>query len=193
MEKTRLYIDNNVWDILYKNNIDLSEALPNNQFSLAITREAQFEIDSIPNKNIRDFANRQIEKYQIRIDNIFGFYNPDIPREMQRVSGFGSEEDPKSGGRLMREEEAKVIHDEACRQIGKTPPMRPTGLFKHEADTALAARATHSVVLTCNIKDALKRANKNPGSRVIDMKLYNPGNSLYEFIVSELEKFNRQK
>lgn len=189
MGKASVYIDNNVWDILFNNNIDLSKELPSEEFSLAITKEATFEIDSIPNAELQYYARKQIEKCRIKIDAIFGWYDESLPREMQRFAGFGSNEDPDSGGRLLSEEEAKVFIAEAPKEQDNPRPVRPSGLYKHEADISLAARATHSIVLTCNIKQALKRSHAKEGSRVIDMKLYSPNTRLYDFIQSEIQKF----
>lgn len=193
MEKISVYIDNNIWDELYKYKIDLSEELPSSEFSLAITKEANFEIDSIPHAHIKEYAKYQITKCNIRTDAIFGFYDESLPREMQRFAGFGSEDDPTSGGRLLSEDEAAVFITENRQEVDKARSIRPTGLYKHEADISLAARATHSIVLTTNIKGALKRAHAKEGSRVIDMKLYQPKTRLYDFIITEMKKFQSPK
>lgn len=190
MEKISVYIDNNVWDVLFKNNIDLSEELPNDEFNILITKEATFEIDYIPHADLKCYARKQIEECNIRTDALFGFYDESVPKDMQRYAGFGSDEDPESGGRLLSEEEAEVFSAEAPKENEKPRPMRPTGLYKHEADISLAARAAHSIVLTCNIKDALKRAHAKEGSRVINMKLYSPEIRLYDFICAEINKFS---
>lgn len=190
MEKISVYIDNNIWDELYKYEIDLSEELPTSIFSLAITKEANFEIESIPHPEIKEYAKNQIKKCEIRTDAIFGFYDESLPAEMQRFEGFGSDDDPDSGGRLLSDDEAAVFIAENLNIDSKNRSVRPTGLYKHEADISLAARATHSIVLTRNIKGALKRAHQKKSARVIDMKLYKPEIRLYDFIVSEIKKFS---
>ncbi len=43
-----IYIDNNVWDLLFEKEIDLSVELPSDEFCLCLTREAEFEIPPIP-------------------------------------------------------------------------------------------------------------------------------------------------
>lgn len=189
MDKISVYIDNNVWDVIFKHNIDLSKELPNNEFSLAITKEAVFEIDSIPHPDLKEFARDQIQKCRIKVDALFGFYDESLPSDQQRFAGFGSDDDPESGGRLLSEEEAEVFLAEAPKEHDTPRPLRRSGLYKHEADISLAARATHSIVLTCNIKQALKRSHAKEGSRVIDMKSYSPDARLYDFIKSEILKF----
>ena len=43
-----VYLDNNVWDFLFRRAINLAEALPKDEFCVCITREAEFEIPPIP-------------------------------------------------------------------------------------------------------------------------------------------------
>jgi len=99
------------------------------------------------------------------------------------VSGFGSIENPDAGGRFIEENEAAIIHSEAA-SIG--PGKRPTGLFRNEADVSLAARSVHSVVLTCDVKKALKRAKEIHSGLIVDLKKYKIGTSLAGFIKQEV-------
>jgi hypothetical protein len=45
---TDVYIDHNVWDFLFARRIDLAVELPDDEFSLHLTREAEFEIPPTP-------------------------------------------------------------------------------------------------------------------------------------------------
>ncbi|MBX2834507.1 MAG: hypothetical protein KTR28_06010 [Micavibrio sp.] len=45
-----VFLDNNVWNFLFANNIDLSNELPSDEFKICITREVEFETQAIPDK-----------------------------------------------------------------------------------------------------------------------------------------------
>ena len=186
--KIKLFFDNNAWDILYDAQIDLLKELPDNEFSLCITREAEFEIPLMPSEK-REYVENVINKGKIRTDRYFGFYDESLPPDEQRIGGFGSINDPSVGGRFIGKEESTLIANEA-NIVG--PTKRPTGLLKNEADVSLAARSLHSVVLTCDGKKALKRAKNNHGGMIIDLKMYRKGQSLAGFIKSELAILKKQ-
>ncbi|MGL6461812.1 hypothetical protein ACSZNG_23455, partial [Aeromonas hydrophila] len=46
-----VFIDNNVWDLLFKHKIDIGQMLPRPYFRLSITREATFEVEPLISKN----------------------------------------------------------------------------------------------------------------------------------------------
>ncbi len=48
--KIDIFIDNNVWDILWNQNVDLEVELPCEEFNLKMTREADFEIPKMPDE-----------------------------------------------------------------------------------------------------------------------------------------------
>lgn len=62
-----IYIDNNVWDLLFEKEIDLSVELPSDEFCLCLTREAEFEIPPIPEEKaaLKKFIYDTIEKCSI--------------------------------------------------------------------------------------------------------------------------------
>ena len=184
--KIKLFIDNNAWDIFFDAKIDLIKELPDNEFSLYMTKEAEFEIPLMPSEK-REYVETFINKGRIETDTYFGFYNESLSPEEQRVGGFGDLNDQSAGGRFIEEAEAALIQSEAS-SIG--PAKRPTGLFKNEADVSLAARSLHSVVLTCDGKKALKRAKENHGGIIVDLKKYQKGKSLADFIKSEIAGLN---
>ncbi len=45
-----VYIDHNVWHYLFEQQLNLEIELPREEFTLCITREAEFEIPPIPSE-----------------------------------------------------------------------------------------------------------------------------------------------
>lgn len=179
----RVYIDNNVWDFLFERNVDLSNALPNNEFSLFITREAEFEIPPMPDPK-REYVERMMVAANVETDRYFGFYDDRHPANEQRSGGFGDKFDTSvKGGRFTSKAESMAMKSEG-HLLGKV--NKKTHLLNNEADVSLAARAAHSIILTLDNKKALKRARKTTG-RVIDIKRWDSETPLSEFIKSELK------
>jgi hypothetical protein len=181
--KIDIFIDNNVWDILWNQNVDLEVELPCEEFNLKMTREAEFEIPKMPDEK-RNYVEKYIAKKIIKTDLSFGFYDESISSEDQRNGGFGDIFDPEVGGTFLASDQEQLIKSEI---IG--PSKRPTGLLKNEADVSLAAISLHSFVITCDGKKALKRAKKENG-KIIDLKKYSVGTSLYSFIKTEIDLLN---
>jgi hypothetical protein len=50
-----VYIDNNVWDLLFELKIDLSTELPDDEFRLCLTREAEFETPPMNEQELKPF------------------------------------------------------------------------------------------------------------------------------------------
>lgn len=172
-----LFVDSNAWDAFFDRGIDLHLELPSDQFSIQITKEAEFEIAQMP-PDKRQYVEAALNDKTISTDTYFGFNDESLPPEQQRVAGFDC-------GRFASEEELAVLRAERS-SVG--PTMRPTGLYKNEADVSLAARSTVSVVLTCDGKGALKRAKTMYGGTVVDLKKWNAGEPLATFIRAELSK-----
>lgn len=171
-----LFIDSNAWDVFFDRKIDLHLELPSDEFSIQITREAEFEILHMPTEK-RQYVEAVFEAKSIPTDMYFGFYDESLPPEQQRFAGFDC-------GRFASDEELTLIREEMS-SIG--PTRRPTGLYKNEADVSLAARSTVSAVVTCDGKKVLKRAKTKYGGTVIDLKKWT-GGSLAAFISVELSK-----
>lgn len=173
---TKLYIDNNVWDIIYEHNIDIINELPEKEFSLYITREAEFEIKTLP-KEIKVFVENILKSGKVKTDIIFGFFDENLAKSEQRVGGFGS--------RWQTPNESYILENEPK---SSNLTKRATGLFNGEADRALASRSLDSVVLTCDGKKNLKRAKNNFNGTVIDLKKYSNEFKFFEFISNELNE-----
>jgi hypothetical protein len=91
-----VYIDLNVWHFLYQKHLHLERELPGDEFRLCLTREAEFEIACAPS-DLKAFIEAAIKRCGIRTKPLFGFADPNLPAEEQRV-GDGM----KGSGRAQR-------------------------------------------------------------------------------------------
>lgn len=178
--KISVYIDNNVWDFLFSRSIDLSVELPNSEFCLCMTREAEFEIPPIPNEkfDLKKFIEDTIKKCVIEPHSYFGFFNTDHSNEEQRVGDFNV-------GFWASPEEVAFMEQQKARlgSIKKTS----TKLYKNEADISIAARAIHSVVITLDKKTGPINDAYKQGGKVVFLNDYDSsGLTLKEFILSSL-------
>lgn len=181
--RIKLYLDNNVWDKLLEYQIDITKELPAHEYDLHITREAEFEVESMPEEK-RAYAKESIAKANIKTDRIFGFLDPNIPKDEQRHGGFGDKFSPsENSGRFVTVSEREIFRAEK-HLIGSKNAK--TKLLRNEADVSLAARSAHSTILTCDNKKALKRASISSGN-VIDLREWSGTESLSEFIKLKLD------
>jgi len=175
-----VYIDNNVWDFLFSRNIDLSLELPNSEFCLCMTREAEFEIPPIPKEKaeLKKFIEDTIKKCVIKPESYFGFFNPNHSNEEQRVGGFNV-------GRFASAKEIAFMGPQKAR-LGVVKKAS-TKLYKNEADISVAARAMHSVVITLDKKTGpINDAYKQGGKVVFLNDFDSSGVTLKEFILNNL-------
>jgi len=84
-----VFLDNNVWDLLFALNINLERELPADRFGISITREAEFELEPLKTKrpDLWDYIQGCIRARKIHTDSYFGFFQQDFSREDQRVGG----------------------------------------------------------------------------------------------------------
>jgi hypothetical protein len=116
-----IYIDSNVWDFLHYRNFDLSIELPREEFSLCLTRETEFEISLMP-PDKKAYVDKAIQTRNVETRPYFGFGNPDLSPDKQRVAGFDQ-------GHFITYEEAGFIQQQHKKRPSKK--IRPTGLSKH--------------------------------------------------------------
>jgi hypothetical protein len=190
--KIPVYLDSNVWNLFFAMQLDLEKELPSSEFALAVVRQVEIEARAISNIPLRSYIEQTMEQRDVLVDAHFGFYDELHSADMQRVVGFG-------GGTWASEEELNVYRAEALRDAAVARDDQPrqgikkSGLFKHEADVALAARSFHSIVLTLDAKDALKRALESGGAVVSLCGLKRSGLSLRAFLAEPLEKFLQKR
>ncbi|CAN5712979.1 hypothetical protein BH10PSE18_BH10PSE18_07830 [soil metagenome] len=153
----RVYIDQNVWDFLRKNQIDLLAEFPPSRYSLHIVREQEFEIAPAPDE-IRAFIQSTIERCSVKTSAVFGFYDSSLPPDQQRVAGFGVGE--WAGG-----EQIRFLADHG-RRVGKELKSK-TRLFKNETDLSLGSRAFDSIVLSLDVKAGPIKSAHTEGGYVV--------------------------
>jgi hypothetical protein len=172
-----VYIDHNVWDFLFKRRIDLTVALPRDEFRLCVTREAEFEITPTP-PDKKAFIEATIAKCGIQTDTFFGFNDASLPPDEQRIGGFNV-------GRWASPKEIAFIASQ--RTALKAEKKRPTKLHPGEADISLAARSFHSVVLSLDKKKGPLKDAYEQGGRVVFLTDFDKsGMSLSDFIKAGL-------
>jgi hypothetical protein len=178
-----VYIDNNVWDFLFKSKIDLSVALPSEEFCICITREAEFEIPPIQNTKpeLKEFIETTIKKCNILTDSFFGFYEETFSQSEQRVGGLDI------GRFASREEIVFMDQQRTPLKLRHQKKNSKTKLYKDEADISLAARSFHSVVLSFDDKNGPINDAYKQGGKVIFLTNFEQSNlSLSDFIKKNL-------
>lgn len=159
-ECVKVFLDSCVWDFLFERNLILENELPSVQFELYITRQAEFEIASIPDNKplLRGYVERCIEACPVKTRAYFGFYNDDYSEEHQRAGGFGF-------GELINYSEFSFLKE--LQQKWGRENLRPTLLYKNEADIALAVRSLSDVVLTVDKKKGPLADAAKMGGRIL--------------------------
>jgi len=139
----RVFLDNNFWDYLADNEVDILHYFPKGNYELLITTHGKYEIFQMvreDKKYVKDFALKAFE-FAVREDPIFGFYSDLFPKEYQRSSGYGI-------GRFCDKSES-LVRRELFSKYGSFQKRKESQiLFKEEADIELAARSKNSPVVT---------------------------------------------
>ncbi len=169
-----VFLDNNIWDFLIANNIDLAKELPADEFSICITREGEIEMLPMPDEK-REFANNVISEHGVSVDTYFGFAEAAFSGDL-RVAGFNQ-------GRFASAGEISFIDDQKHRI--KPSHRASQRLNINEGDVALGARSMHWVVLT-NENPAksgpLKTARERGGKVIFLRELLASGMSWADYI-----------
>lgn len=178
--KITLYIDNMVWDFLLAREMDICVELPPTEWSLRMTREAELEIPISPEKaDLKAFIKNTMDRCGIEITPYFGFGDPSAGPGIQLYGGWGI-------GHWQTRDESTFIEEQKSRLGTK---VRPTGLLPNEADISIAARAVHSVVLSCEKKAGPIKSAKTQGAMVVlldPIEFDNSGQSLAAFIRAKI-------
>jgi len=152
-----VFIDNNAWDYLFARKVDPAVDISAGDFVFAVTREAEFEIRTLP-EELKDYVTKWIACGALTTDTYFGFAEANSTGEA-RVGGFNC-------GRFIDLAESEILSSESG-TVKAT--LRPTGLYKNEADVSLAARSAHSVILTSDTKKVLGRVVSKYGGVVVNL------------------------
>ena len=141
--KVAITLDNNVWNFLFNNKIDLDSELPQDRFAIYITREVEIETFAIPDheskKELKEYITRTIAACGIETTWVFGFAHEGSGP--QRHGGFDV-------GVWQSQTETEFYA--AIRQrflVGKS--QKNSELFDNEGDAAVAAKSFSSIALTC--------------------------------------------
>jgi hypothetical protein len=177
-----VYIDSNIWNFLFERQIDLAVALPSDRFCLYIPREVELENRAIvrPEKaGLKAFIEATIAKCDIQTDRLFGFNEDSLPPHEQRVGGLDV------GRWISPEESAFIAPYKAALRTAKKRPTTP--LYPKEADILLAARASHSVVMSLDDKAGPIRDAHRQGCMVVFLTDFDKsGLPLGDFILKSL-------
>jgi hypothetical protein len=75
--KIAITLDNNVWNFLFDQQINLAAELSSERFAIYITREVEIETLAIPNheskKELKEYIDKTIETCGIETTYVFGF------------------------------------------------------------------------------------------------------------------------
>lgn len=144
-----VYIDNNIWDLVFQQGIFLDECFPSDKFSLTINKHGWYEIEQTtdPEKRerLKKYVSSYVERGVVKEDYIFGFYNPSVPASEQRRSGFGM---GRFGDKKENEERKRLSKIFG----GKGKRKSSMIINKQEADIELGALSTNSYVITLDKK-----------------------------------------
>ncbi|MGP8259822.1 MAG: hypothetical protein ACLQM6_07705 [Acidobacteriaceae bacterium] len=183
--KIAITLDNNVWDFLFINGLDLASELPLDRFVISITREVEIETSAIPvnpsKTALKDYIARTIVNSNIRTTSVFGFAT--AGPKPQRVGGFGQ-------GTWQSRTETEfyaAIKDQYL--IGR--PEKNSQLTGNEADAAVAAKSFSSIVLTCELpkKPGPLRFAAEHGGKILYLANFDPSKLTLQAYV---EAFYRQ-
>jgi hypothetical protein len=167
-----VYIDCCAWNYLHENGVSLRDEIPQDCYSIFITREVEIEIDNIPNienkKSLKEYMASNIKQHPVVTTSNFGFRTLEsdgTPSEVQTFSGFGQ-------GTFQSEEDRNFYASPEIKDQLSGKKKKKTGLSENQADASLAVRAQRAIILT-NEKPGkagpLKTASKH-GGYVVSLK-----------------------
>ena len=159
-----VYIDNNVWERLFRLELDPCVELPPSEWCICVSREVEMEMENqrTPTE-VRAFFRSAIERCG-HVRSYFGFSEWGDEPGVRRVGGFGELGSPEAGGYFAEYEEVAFME--------KYPLNRDKRnrlpLHNNEADRSLASRAFRFIVLTLDKKrGGPLLAASNQGLKVI--------------------------
>ncbi|NOR17334.1 hypothetical protein GQ543_06475 [candidate division WOR-3 bacterium] len=166
-----IYIDSNIWNFLYDNDIDMSKELPIAEFQLFIVGEQVLENRAIPEQksHIQNFIKEKMKDWSVKEDRIFGFFDDRHSNDEQRIGGF-------DGGRFISHEEGGFISQQSHKIGSKKKKSR---LYNQEADVVLGAMSMRFIVLTLDKKNGPLKDASEQGGRVLFVNEYDPSQEAF--------------
>lgn len=172
-----IFIDNNIFDFLYKYKIDIFDEFPDDMFVLCINNEVSFESEFIKDEGKRQFAEKL--KSKLVLIPFFGFYDECFLEDRQRVGGWD-----KGAWQSVEEEIFRAKLNNRFLDFGTT--VRANGLYRNEADVDLAVRSVHNIVISNDCKKALKVASEE-NYRVVFMTDFDGTLGMRDFVKKYLD------
>lgn len=187
-----VYIDNNIWDFVLLNEIDLKSCFPQSEFQLLISKHGRFEIEQMPDsestKLLKTYVYDMLESY-VEEQHRFGFYDSSLPDDEQRASGFGV----GAWGSVIENDMRALLN-----QLHGSEDKRKETLIlkKQEADIELGALSACNFVITLDKKSGPLRSAKENGGKVIFLNelALCPDRSTLEYAAKVIrEKYKKQQ
>ncbi|SUB63971.1 Uncharacterised protein [Plesiomonas shigelloides] len=180
-----VYIDNNIWDFIFKNGLNLRDYFPAEKYRILISKHGRFEITQMPDTPDKiDFKNYILSVLAGDVEELhtFGFSNPAHSESEQRNSGFGM---GAFTSVRVNEERERLKSEYGVTQKRKESLI----LNKQEADIELGALSLTNFVLTLDKKDGpLKSASENGGNVIFLNEIcHNSGSEALIFAVKLIE------
>lgn len=169
-----VYIDSCAWNYLFDNCINLAVELPCKEFTIIQERHVEIEIESMPDvgkdgkdkRPLKNYIRNSIAANRIKTSSTFGFaiHEPDGSlSKIQTYGGFGQ-------GTFQSVKDREWYASDAVKNYFPAgTKIKGSGLGKNQADTAVAARAFDSVLLTDErkTKNGPIRIAAEKGGRVV--------------------------
>jgi hypothetical protein len=149
-------LDNNVWNLLFEDAVDLAAEFPIDKFALFIPREVEIEATAITNPELSKFIQNSIRRADVVTTAVFGFDTGERPQRMAPM-GFGTFQSVK---------EAEI---RAAMRGYLGSKQKGSGLYRNEGDLAVAVASFSSIVVTAersSKRGPLKFASQS-GGRIV--------------------------
>ena len=159
-----VYIDSNIWNDLFNEQINIRDIFPIDNFDIHINRYLELEIEQTPEskKELNAFIAESLENWHVKSNIDCGFYNSALSPEHQRNKFIGGT--PPS---IHTVEFKKKIQE---RYPQKTKRRGQNILFPNEADLSLAGISKLYHVITNDSKPGPLTYAKELGGKVIILR-----------------------
>lgn len=182
--KIAVSIDSSAWNWLFRSSIDISVALPSDEFSLFMRREVEIEIAAMPDigkdgsdkRLLKQYIRESIRQNAIATTATFGFAEANPPNGPAIYGGFGQ------GTFQSDVERAWYEHPDVQKQIVGKTQRKAVPLPKNLADASMGAASFHGVVLTADKNDGPMLTASNNGGSIVFLTDLLDAESLKELV-----------